>query len=144
FYWAAVPVIDPERAALLNNATGLRSLTIRAPYGSRKGTRKTQGFLKAISKKPSDIKGWDIELKISAVSADSDNHDREELLKYFEDVLGGLAGHETKAVVQTSGDDTRGATEIDLLHHRVTRKANVVFAATHGPHAHFAVAPVLQ
>lgn len=144
FSWAADPVIDEQRAEILNDARGLRRLTIRAPYGTTKGHGPEEGFLAALNHKPTEIKGWSIEITITATSADSTDHDREALLKYYEDTFGGLAGHETKAVVTTSGDDSRGPTEIDLLHHRLTRKKNVQLEPGRSGRLHFAVAPVMQ
>lgn len=142
FYWAAAPVIDEERAELLNGVSGLRKLTLRAPFGTK--AAKDPSFLQTLQGVPNQVKGWEIEISIKAKTKDSDHHDEEALLEYFEGTLGGLTGAESKAVLVTSGSDDRGPTEIDLLHHRVTRKAKVEIAHDGTRHAAISVRPVMH
>lgn len=128
FFWAAEPVIDRDRAEKLERATGLRKLKATGRIGTHVET--SQGVWRALGGSPPEqIGAWNVKIEISRVRGVSTPGDEEELRRYFDQTFGhaGL-GAESRLQVETSPSGTQPALEIDLIRHRLTRKAKVVMS----------------
>ncbi|WP_336652897.1 MULTISPECIES: hypothetical protein [unclassified Leucobacter] len=125
FAWEARPVIDQSRANLLRKAKGLKSFAYAGEVGE--GVHEATGA-RAIfggpgKKQPTAIR---IEVKASLVRGKTDAHEDElVLLDWFTQTFGSLEGNVTKAQVALPPSQDIPASEVDLLHHRLTRKTQV-------------------
>lgn len=126
FTWAARPVIDQRRADLLQRADGLKSFVYAGEIGE--GVNDASGA-RAIfvgpRKSPTAIR---IEIKAGLVRGRSGPQDDEIILEWFTKTFGSLEGTVDKAQVTVSASGDTPASEIDLLHHRLTRKKKVALA----------------
>lgn len=126
FAWGVHPVIDQSRAAILDKASGLRGFVYAGEIGE--GVVDAKGA-KAIfvgpDKTPTAIR---IEIKAGLVRGKSSHEDDKTLLEWFNQTFGSLEGTVSKAQVAVSAPGESHATEVDLLHHRLTRKTQVPLA----------------
>lgn len=128
FAWSAQPVIDKARANLIQSADRLKSFVYAGEIGD--GVQEARGakaiFLGPGRKQPTALR---IEVKASLVQGKSDTvEDQEVLLDWFNDTFGSLDGAVTKAQVSLPPQADQPASEVDLLHHRLTRKTRVPLA----------------
>jgi hypothetical protein len=128
FAWAVHPVIDKARAAMLQRADGLKAFVYAGEMGQ--AVAEASGARAIFSgpgrSQPSAIR---IEVKASLVRGKSAPHtDERVLLDWFNETFGSLDGDVNKAQVTLAASDDRPASEIDLLHHRLTRKTKVPLA----------------
>ncbi|MDQ0649512.1 hypothetical protein QFZ53_003708 [Microbacterium natoriense] len=128
FAWAARPVIDMARANLIRKAHGLRSFVYAGEMGE--AVNEASGakaiFVGPNRKRPTAIR---IEVKASLVRGKSAPHEDEQvLLDWFNDTFGSLDGEVSKAQVSLPASEDAPASEVDLLHHRLTRKVRVPLA----------------
>jgi len=128
FAWAARPVIDKARANLLKKANGLRSFVYAGEMGAavNEATGAKAVFVGPNKKQPTALR---IEIKASLVRGKSAPHEDEQvLLDWFTSTFGSLEGEVSKAQVALPASDDTPASEVDLLHHRLTRKVRVPLA----------------
>lgn len=125
FYLEAVPVIDKERSTFLNRTGGLKSLNVAGNVGSL--VMDASGVGKVFGGHSEQIGALRVEIKVSTVRGVSSEEDERKLLDFYNDTFGSLSGDVLKAQVKTAPDYQADvpATEIDLLHHRLTRSTNV-------------------
>lgn len=125
FLLDAVPVIDKERSAFLNRTGGLKSLNVAGNVGSL--VRDASGVGKVFGGRSEQIGALRVEIKVSTVRGISSEEDERKLLDFYNETFGPLSGDMLKAQVKTTPDYQADipATEIDLLHHRLTRSTNV-------------------
>ncbi len=123
FHWDAAPVIDPSTREALRSARGLRSATLGAsvPAGETSGLRTLLGG-------DANYEGeFELEIKIRHIKKRNPSHhdrDAEKTLRWFEETFGQHADSLKKANVVLEGPGRRPG-EIDMLRHRMTRKAQV-------------------
>lgn len=125
FAWAAVPVIDQSRTDLFKTTRRITSFVYAGYIGSEVhdavGIRDL--FLGPKKKNPGAIR---IEIKASLVRGKS-HPDLDEgiILDLFQENFGSLEGDVKKAQITLPGGNDEPPSEIDLLHHRLTRKTKV-------------------
>lgn len=127
FAWGAQPVIDQSRAQLLKSAEGLRSFIYAGEIGEAvneaSGAKAVFRGGNSSRHQPQAIR---IEVKASIIRGKSAPHDDErEILDWFTETFGALDGSVQKAQVTLSSSDDQPVTEVDLIHHRLTRKTQV-------------------
>lgn len=126
FTWAVKPVIDPTRASLLESATGLKSAIFAGEFGQN--VNDASGLRQIFMPNPGSgptVKQIRLEVKASVVRGGSGESDQSAILDWFTSTFGDLEGKVDKAQVTLSGTDSLGVTEVDLIHHRLTRKSAV-------------------
>lgn len=128
FSWAVHPVIDKQQANKLRTATGLRSMAFAGLFGNN--VRDASGLARIFGRPQAAVGALRIEVKVSRVAGQSAPGDEEAILDWFSQEFGDLDGSVQKAqvtIAQDQGADVPAA-EIDLLHHRLTRKVKVALA----------------
>ncbi len=126
FAWAARPVIDQARVAMLDHADGLKSVIYAGEFGN---VVNDASGVKALFRGPTNSPGaLRIEIKATLVRGKSTPGDDRIMLDWFNQNFGRLDGHVEKAQVVTTAEADMPATELDLLHHRLTRKTQVRIA----------------
>ena len=126
FAWMARPVIDQTRANLLKKADGLRGFVYAGEIGeSVNDATGVRSIFLGPRREPGAIR---IEIKASLVRGKSDPHDDRVILDWFSKTFGSLDGAVDKAQVTVSAAGDRPVSEVDLLHHRLTRKTRVTLA----------------
>ncbi|MFE1644120.1 hypothetical protein ACFM35_00890 [Microbacterium sp. P01] len=125
FAWLARPVIDQAQLARLASAHGLRAVNYAGEFGT--AVNDASG-VRALFRGPNRAPGaLRIEIKATLVRGKSTHGDEEIMLQWFNDNFGALQGQVEKAQVTVAQADTPAA-EVDLLHHRLTRKTQVRIA----------------
>lgn len=126
FAWLARPVIDQSRVALLRQADGLRAVSYAGEIGT--AVNDASG-VRALFRGPHNTPGaLRIEIKATLVRGKSTHGDEQIMLEWFNRNFGALQGQVDKAQVIVSAEQDTPATEVDLLHHRLTRKTQVRIA----------------
>ncbi|MGN5732017.1 hypothetical protein [Arthrobacter psychrochitiniphilus] len=122
---AVKPVIDTQRASILQSADGLKKMTVAGLIGHT--TVPATGFDQLFRGQNLSVGALKVEISVSTVRGISDHDDEEQILDFYQNVFGSLQGDITKAQVTTAADDVTDmpATEIDLLHHRLTRSTRI-------------------
>lgn len=122
---AVEPVIDKQRANILQSADGLKKMTVAGLIGHT--TVPATGFDQLFRGQTLSAGALKVEISVSTVRGMSGHDDEEKILNFYQDVFGSLKGDITKAQVTTSADYALDmpATEIDLLHHRLTRSTRI-------------------
>jgi hypothetical protein len=125
FALEASAVIDKERSSFLNRAGGLKSVNVAGNIGSL--VVDASGVGKIFGGSSERLGALRVEIKVSTVRGVSSEEDERTLLDFYNETFGPLAGDMLKAQVKTSSDYQADIppTEIDLLHHRLTRSTNV-------------------
>jgi hypothetical protein len=132
FFWNCEPVIDPDRAQLLQRASGLRKLEVTGRIGS--SVTASRGVFRTLrGAAPEQLSGWSVKIEITRVPGVTTQEDEAELLELFQRNFGTPPQQgdrpESRLTVTTAPDDVRERPEeIDLIHHRITRKARVQMA----------------
>lgn len=125
--FAAKPVIDQARAQMLQNADGLRAVAYAGEIGS--AVQDASGlaalFGGGLNRTPGALR---LEIKATLVRGKSAHGDEQLILDWFNTNFGSLQGAVEKAQVTVEANQATPVTEIDLLHHRLTRKRNVPIA----------------
>ncbi len=123
FAWLARPVIDQERVAMLSQADGLKFVNYAGEFGS--AVNDASG-VKALFRGPIRTPGaLRIEIKATLVRGKSTHGDEQMMLEWFNQNFGELQGRVEKAQVTVTAEADTPPTELDLLHHRLTRKTQV-------------------
>lgn len=129
FQWAAIPVIDEDRAKKLKNVTGLKSAVFTGIIGAGEPQNNLLSVFTGPRNPPNSIR---LEVKASLVKGRSDDSDAAEILQWFKDAFGPLDGTPAsnikKAQVTTDPEDGESPTEVDLINHRLTRKRKIPLA----------------
>ncbi|THG30570.1 hypothetical protein E6C70_14470 [Glaciibacter flavus] len=126
FAWAARPVIDQSRVALLNHADGLRAVNYAGEFGTAVADASgVRALFQGGHQAPNALR---IEIKATLVRGKSGHGDEQIMLDWFNQNFGSLSGQVDKAQVTLAADGDTPATEVDLLHHRITRKTQVRIA----------------
>lgn len=126
FSWAARPVIDQSQIARLQHADGLKSVNYAGEFGT--AVADATG-VKALFHGPTNQpKALRIEIKATLVRGKSSLEDQQLMLEWFNTNFGSLDGKVDKAQVTVSAAQDVPPTELDLLHHRLTRKTQVRIA----------------
>lgn len=125
FSLEAEPVIDKERSDYLNRADGLKSMVVAGNLGSL--VVDASGMERLFQGRGDSIGALRVEIRVSTVRGISSEEDERTLLNFYNETFGALTGDVLKAQVKTAGDHQADIppTEIDLLHHRLTRSTNV-------------------
>ena len=126
FIWDAMPVIDPTRAALLQSAAGLKAAVFAGEIGTN--AHEASGAAKLFTGPSTAPTAIRIEIKASLVRGKSSVADQQRILDWFNQNFGSLQGDVEKAQVSIAAHGDVPATEVDLLHHRLTRKTLVHIA----------------
>lgn len=122
FSWAVKPVIDEERALILNRASGLRSFKVAGSIGTM--VTESSAVRTLFQGRRTEPKAIRIEIKASLVPGQSGDEDEVQLLDWFNDKFGSLEGvNKSQVVVAADGNVER--TELDLLQQRLTRKTSI-------------------
>lgn len=126
FAWQARPVIDQTRSALLQHAGGLKAVAYAGEFGTAvndaSGVRALFG---GPTRAPGAIR---LEVKATLVRGKSTHGDEQLILDWFNENFGSLQGQVDKAQVTVAATGDTPPTEVDLLHHRLTRKTQVRIA----------------
>lgn len=125
----AVPVIDNESRRRLESATALKSVMLSGEVSSA-----TNGvFNDILNGGPSFHGGYGIQIKLTPKRRKDPqgefHHDKEALLRWFEDVFGRMTGEANfgglqAAKIRAEGPDVP-SNEFDIMQHRLTRKRDV-------------------
>lgn len=127
FAWEARPVIDQARAKMLKSAKGLKAVAYAGEFGT--AVHDASGVKTLFGGGSQNVPGaLRIEIKASLVRGKSTHGDEQIILDWFNKNFGSLQGDVAKAQVTTTGNQSTPPTEIDLLHHRLTRKTEVQIA----------------
>lgn len=128
FAWGVHPVIDKQQAARLKTAKGLRSMSFAGLFGNN--VNNASGLKRIFGRQNTTVGALRIEVKVSRVVGHSKPGDEEAILNWFNEEFGSLEGAVTKAQVTVEEDKGPDVpmNEIDLLHHRLTRKVKVKLA----------------
>ena len=126
FAWAAKPVIDQQRADLLRGAHGLKTIIYAGEFGNAVNDASGAKVLFGGNNKvPGALR---IEVKATLVRGKSAHGDEQIMLDWYNKTFGSLDGHVDKAQVTIAANGDTPPTEVDLLHHRLTRKTQVQIA----------------
>lgn len=126
FSWAARPVIDQSQIAMLQHADGLKSVNYAGEFGT--AVADATG-VRALFRGPTNQpKALRIEIKATLVRGKSSHEDQQLMLEWFNTNFGNLEGKVDKAQVTIAAAQDVPPTELDLLHHRLTRKTQVRIA----------------
>jgi len=128
FHWLATPVIDPTRAQALAHASGLRSAIFAGEFGSGITADSAAQRLFRGPREDSAPTALRLEVKVTLVRGKSSHGDEQLILDWFNENFGSLEGKVDKAQITTSPGQDTPPTEVDLLHHRLTRKTIVQIA----------------
>lgn len=126
--YTTAAVIDDERKELLKKTRRLKSAVYAGHIGSNTYAPKNAGEFLGLGGR--EIGGLRVEIKVTPIRGKTTPSDEIELSRWYDEVFGlveGVRPSTVKAKVTVAADSELGSaeTEIDLLRHRITRKASI-------------------